>query len=64
MAALLWGRVLDEVNALFDVALQSLDASVDQLLLLLICVTEDVEGFLGTGWLDIKLVQSTGSTRG
>lgn len=48
MAALLWRRVLDEINPLLDVPLQPLDTSFDQFLLFVVCVSEDIESFLGT----------------
>jgi hypothetical protein len=45
---LLWLFVLDKVNTLFDVALEALDASLEEGLLLLGHTTEDVGGLLGT----------------
>jgi hypothetical protein len=52
---LLWGRVLDELNTLLDVALKTSDASLQELLLLLGDATEDVDGLLGTVGLYIAL---------
>lgn len=50
--ALLWCRVLGELNALLNVALKSLDASLKELLLLLGHTVKDVDGLLGTVGLD------------
>lgn len=44
---LLWWGVLDKLNPFFDVALQALDASLEEGLLLLGDATEDVGGLLG-----------------
>lgn len=41
-------RVLDEVDALFDVALEALGAGGEELLLLVGDAVEDVDGVLGT----------------
>lgn len=46
--ALLWCRVLGELNALLNVALKSLDASLKELLLLLGHTVKDVDSLLGT----------------
>lgn len=45
---LLWWGVLDKLNTLFDVALEALDASLEESLFLLGNTTEDVGGLLGT----------------
>lgn len=45
---LLWWGVLDEFNALLNVALQARDASLEELLLLVGDATEDVDGLLRT----------------
>ena len=45
---LLWWGVLDELNTLLDVALEALDASLEEGLLLLGNAAEDVGGLLGT----------------
>lgn len=50
--ALLWWGVLGELNALLDVALKSLDASLEELLLLLGHTVKDVDGLLSTVGLD------------
>jgi len=44
---LLWWRVLDEVDALLDVALEALDASLQELLLLFGHTAKNVNGLLG-----------------
>jgi hypothetical protein len=44
--------VLDEFDTFFDVALEPLDSSFDQLLLLLIGAAKGIGGFLCTRWLD------------
>lgn len=44
--ALLGRRILDEINALLDVALQTLGACLEQLLLVIVRLTEDVDRFL------------------
>jgi len=51
MEADLLGRVLDEANTGLDVSLQSLDGLIKELLLVVVCFSEDVDGFLGTVWL-------------
>lgn len=45
---LLWWRVLDEVDALFDVALEALGASLEELLLLVSDTVEHVGDLFGT----------------
>lgn len=43
---LLWWGVLDELDALFDVALESADASLEKLLLLIGHAVKNVDSFL------------------
>jgi hypothetical protein len=43
---LLWWGVLDELNALLNVALEALDASLEELLLLIGHAAENVDGLL------------------
>ena len=45
---LLWWGVLDEVDALLDVALEALNAGLEELLLLVGDAVKDVDGLLGT----------------
>lgn len=52
---LLWWWVLDEFDALFDVAFQALRASAKELLLLLGHALEDVDGLLGAVGLILML---------
>ena len=59
---LLWWGVLSELNALLDVALESLDASLEELLLLLSHAVKDVNGLLGTVGLDRALSVSCFNT--
>lgn len=52
MLDLLGGRrVLDEFNALGDVALETLVASLKQLLLMVISAADNINGLLSTGGL-------------
>ena len=48
MGVLLLRRVLDELNTLLDVALKTLNASLQELLLLVGDTVKDVVGLLGT----------------
>lgn len=43
---LLWWGVLDEFNTLLDVALETLDASLEELLLLIGDTVKDIDGLL------------------
>jgi len=45
------GRVLDELDALGDVATKALVASLEKLLLVVVCAADDVDGLLGTAGL-------------
>ena len=54
---LLWWGVLDEVDALFDVALEALGASLEELLLLVSDAVEHVGDFFGTIGLYIVLAR-------
>ena len=53
--ALLWWGVLGELNALLDISLKSLDAGLEELLLLLGHTIKDVNGLLSTVELDRAL---------
>jgi hypothetical protein len=46
------GRVRDKLDALLDVALQTLDGGFDQLLLVVVGAAEGVGGFFGTRGLE------------
>lgn len=50
---LLLGRVVDEVDALLDVALEAFNRLLQQLLLLVGDVAEDVDGLLGAVGLEV-----------
>ena len=45
---LLGGRVRDELDTLADVALQTLVAGLEKLLLVLVCAADDVDSLFGT----------------
>lgn len=47
-ARLLWWRVLDEFDSLFDVALQALSAGLDELLFLLGHALKNIDGLLSS----------------
>lgn len=51
VGSLLWGWVLDKVDALLDVALEALGAGFEKLLLLLRDAAEDVLGLFSAGCL-------------
>lgn len=48
MGVLLWRRVLDEFNALFNVPFETLGAGLEELLFLLVDTVKDIDGLLGT----------------
>ena len=48
---LLGWRILDKLNTLLDVGLETLDGGLEQLLLVFIGCAKDVVGFLSTRWL-------------
>jgi hypothetical protein len=45
------GTVLDELDALVDVAFEALDGGFNQLLLVVVGIAEGVGGLFGTRWL-------------
>ena len=50
---LLSGRVLGELDALRDVALQAVVASLEQLLLVVVGAADDIDGLLGTAGAEL-----------
>lgn len=49
--SLLRGRVLDKFDALGDVALEAVIASLEELLLVVVGAADDVDSLLSTAWL-------------
>lgn len=58
--ALLWGWIVDEFNALLNVALQTILAGLKELLLIRADVAKDVGSLLGTRGLEIRQSHVTG----